>query len=159
MHSQNQKGMTLIEVLLSIVILTIILGTVIKFFPQMGMMNKQNETKQQAVNLAKKELMYWKISLETSQDFMDFKNNTNPNQIFTFINKVEGDTITIEPETVSIKTLTTKSSNSDFGVKVIIYKESDLTSNPRKAYQIHIKLLKDGNEDNPYSETYGYIFY
>lgn len=159
MFYRNQRGLTLIEVLLSIVILSIILGTFMKFFPQMGLMNKQNETKQQAVNLAKKELMYWKTLIETSKDFNDFRKNNNPNQNFSFINKTEGDSVTIGTDSIAINTLATNSSDSIFGVQVIIFKNSDLTNEPIKAYPIHIKLLKDRNENKPYSETYGYIFY
>ncbi|KAB2338726.1 prepilin-type N-terminal cleavage/methylation domain-containing protein [Cytobacillus depressus] len=159
MYEQNQKGLTLIEVLLSIVILSIILGTFIKFFPQMGLINKQNETKQQAVNLAKKELMYWKNVIETSNDFNVFRKNNNLTQSFSFINKTKGDTVTINIDTITIKTLSTNASDSKFGVQVKINKKSDLTTEPIKAYPIHIKLLKEGNEANPYSETYGYIFY
>ena len=42
---ENEKGLTLIEVLASIVILSIILVSIMNFFPQMGLMNKTNARK------------------------------------------------------------------------------------------------------------------
>lgn len=148
----NEKGLTLLEVLLSIVILTIILVTVMNFFPQMGFMNKQNEDKQQATNLAKKELIYWQETLGNSSDFENFKKN--PKQDYPFIR--EDDTVSDNTSTITIKTNTTRSTNSIFNVEVIINKDSDLDSEPTKAYPIDIKLFK--NKDTLVSETYGYVF-
>src|SRR5581483_8216393 len=56
---KNEKGLTLLEVLISIVILSIILVSFMGIFPQMGMMNQQNSNKEQAVNTAKRLLISW----------------------------------------------------------------------------------------------------
>jgi type II secretory pathway pseudopilin PulG len=58
---KNEKGITLLEVLLSITILSIIFISFMSFFPQMGFMNKQNEDKTQAVNIAKQILNKWRL--------------------------------------------------------------------------------------------------
>ncbi|MFG5995025.1 prepilin-type N-terminal cleavage/methylation domain-containing protein, partial [Salmonella enterica] len=55
----NERGISLIEVVASIVLLAIIMVSVINLLPQMGKKNNQNEDKQIAVNLASKELAYW----------------------------------------------------------------------------------------------------
>jgi type II secretory pathway component PulJ len=56
---KNEKGVTLIEVLAAIVILMIILGSVMNFFPQIGFVNKSNEEKAEAINTAKLILHNW----------------------------------------------------------------------------------------------------
>ncbi|MCQ6273511.1 prepilin-type N-terminal cleavage/methylation domain-containing protein [Bacillus sp. V3B] len=152
MIHHNQKGVTLLEVLLSIVILTIILVSIMNLLPQMGFMNKQNEDKQQAINLAKKELIYWQGTLESS-NFTSFKGN--PEQDYPFIE--EDDIISTNIDTIIIETDTTGPANSIFNVEVIIQKDSDLDSEPIKAYPLHIKLFK--NKGTLVSETYGYVFY
>ena len=56
---QNNKGVTLVEVLAAMAILSIILISIMNIFPQMGMMNKQNEEKAQGINTAKQLLIEW----------------------------------------------------------------------------------------------------
>jgi Prokaryotic N-terminal methylation motif len=56
---KDEKGITLVEILASITLLSIILVSIITFFPQVGMNNKHNEEKIQAINLAKKILAVW----------------------------------------------------------------------------------------------------
>lgn len=54
----NERGISLVEVVASIVILAIILISIVNLLPQMGLKNNQNEDKQVAVNSASKELAY-----------------------------------------------------------------------------------------------------
>jgi prepilin-type N-terminal cleavage/methylation domain-containing protein len=56
---QDNKGVTLVEVLAAMAILSIILISIMNIFPQMGMMNKQNEEKSQGINTAKQLLIEW----------------------------------------------------------------------------------------------------
>ncbi|XXM71494.1 PulJ/GspJ family protein [Lysinibacillus sphaericus] len=55
----NEKGITLVEILVSFTLLSIILVSIFSFFPQVGKSNKQNEEKIQAINLGKKVLAGW----------------------------------------------------------------------------------------------------
>lgn len=58
-YIKNEKGITLVEVLAAIVILSIVLGSVMNFFPQIATVNKVNEDKSKAISLAKQELIKW----------------------------------------------------------------------------------------------------
>lgn len=61
-YIRNEKGVTLIEVLVSIVLLSIIFLSVMRFFPQMGLMNNQNQNKAKAINITKEVLINWQES-------------------------------------------------------------------------------------------------
>ena len=56
---RNEKGVTLIEVLATVVILSIILVSVMNFFPQVGLINNVNGEKSQAISTAKQVLIDW----------------------------------------------------------------------------------------------------
>jgi prepilin-type N-terminal cleavage/methylation domain-containing protein len=60
MH-ENEKGLTLVEILAAITILSIIVVSFLSFFPQVGMMNQQNDVKTKGINAAKKILAQWTI--------------------------------------------------------------------------------------------------
>ena len=135
---QNEKGITLLEVLLSITILSIILLSITNFFPQMGMMNEHNEAKSQGVNEAKKVLVKWK----SSQEVIKFlKNPTPANRPREY--KSEDNTH-----------FYFHTSEQGFNIDIKIEKTSDLNSTPFKVHLIQIKLQKDNRF---VSETYGYI--
>jgi prepilin-type N-terminal cleavage/methylation domain-containing protein len=57
---KNEKGVTLVEVIAAMALLSIILISMMGIFPQMGFINKQNEDKSQAINSAKQILNEWK---------------------------------------------------------------------------------------------------
>ncbi|WNS74471.1 prepilin-type N-terminal cleavage/methylation domain-containing protein [Bacillus sp. DTU_2020_1000418_1_SI_GHA_SEK_038] len=139
MHCDNQKGLTLVEVLLSIVILTIILGTIIKFFPQMGMMNKQNEIKQEAVNIAKEILIDWQ---NKGDDLKKFLTNPSSNVLPGYSHNDD-------------KYFYFNETKGNLNIEVKIRKKPDLDGYPSKAYLVHIKLKN--NQGKKISETYGYI--
>ncbi|CAH2716273.1 hypothetical protein BACCIP111895_03457 [Neobacillus rhizosphaerae] len=73
---QNEKGVTLLEVLISIVILSIIFLSVMRFFPQMGFMNNQNAEKTQAINTAKEILIDWQNSPHAKAFLVDPTNES-----------------------------------------------------------------------------------
>lgn len=139
MYYRNQKGLTLIEVLLSIVILSIILVTFMKFFPQMGMMYKQNENKQQAVNVAKELLIDWQKKGDALNSFISNPSNS----------------VIPGYKSSDTKYYYFQEKRYDFDVEIIIKKNPDLNGSPFKAYPVHIKLKS--NKGNIITETYGYI--
>jgi len=147
----NERGISLVEVVASIVILAIILISIVNLLPQMGLKNNQNEDKQVAVNLASKELAYWQSTLK--DDFNSLL--ANPNATFSFIKS--GDTLTSDSNTITIFTTTTKSMTSKYHSKIIITKKPDLNSLPTKANQISIFIYKNNNI--LVTENYGYVFY
>ncbi|MGF3105018.1 type IV pilus modification PilV family protein [Rossellomorea sp. DUT-2] len=139
--TQNEKGITLLEVLLSMVILSIVLLTIVNFFPQMGRMNTYNGEKMKAVNLARGELATWKErdSLDTPPPHYILNEGTDPHNYHYFTSTIDG-----------------------FKVNVTIDKQSDLDTtespslspSPSKAHQMLIQVLED---QKIVSETYGYM--
>lgn len=139
MEIQNEKAFTLIEVLASIVILIIILVSVMKLFPLMGMMNKQNIDKTEAINLAKVELLAWQ-----SKDLRDFFVHPSKDKIPSF-DRFEANYFVFYEE------------KDNYNLEVWLKKGSDLKSKPIKANMMVIKILNENNA--VISETYGYYFY
>lgn len=150
MDLRNEKGLTLVEVLASIVILSIVLVIFMNFFPQMALMNNKNEEKQQAINLAKKELIYWQNEMKSQSDLDNFLNT--PSTISQF--KAEcNENISLD---FGCGIFNYHVNSESFDVIVMIKKTSDLETNSTKLHQIHIQLIKE-NQEYPTSETYGYI--
>ena len=73
---RDEKGLTLLEVLISIVILSFIFLSIMNFFPQMGFINKVNEDKAKTVNYANELLIEWKNS-DSVKDCIKNKNGTS----------------------------------------------------------------------------------
>ena len=134
----NEKGLTLIEVLLSITILSIILVSMMYIFPQMGFMNQKNEEKTQAINTTKQILIEWK----NNQEVKNFLSNPT---LYTLPDYLK------EQDTHYY----TETTRDNIKVIIKIAKESDLKSNPAKAYQIHVQLLDQNGAI--ISESFGYI--
>ena len=148
----NEQGITLVEVIASIVILSIILISLISLLPQMGLKNNQNEDKQVAINLAAKELAYWQGQLGSTTTFNSL---VTPGTTFPFM--TSSDTLTYDANTITIKTATTKSMTSKYNTIVKIKRTEDLASSPKKANQISVLLYK--NNTILVTEIYGYIIY
>ncbi|MCA0150485.1 prepilin-type N-terminal cleavage/methylation domain-containing protein [Rossellomorea vietnamensis] len=134
----NEKGITLLEVLVSITILSVILLSITNFFPQMGMMNEHNGAKSQGVNEAKEILVKWKASREVRKFLIDPAPINRP----------------VEYKSEDNTYFYFNTSEQNFDIHIKIKKKSDLNSTPSKAHFIEIKLQKD---HHIVSETYGYI--
>ncbi|MEQ2529394.1 type II secretion system protein [Bacillaceae bacterium CLA-AA-H227] len=139
MDFQEEKGFTLIEILLSIVILTIILVSIMNFFPQMGLFNRHNLEKTEAINLAKKELVEWQ-----KVDFENFLAQPSTKKISEF-NRYE------EPYYIFVE------EQNSYTVEIWLKSKSDLHTAPTKAHEMQVKILDDNNR--LLSETYGYYLY
>ncbi|WP_071395931.1 type IV pilus modification PilV family protein [Bacillus tuaregi] len=148
MNFFNQKGTTLIEVLLSIVILTIVLTSIMNFFPQMGHLNNKNLAHTNAVGIAKEELLFW-------QNEKAVLSALAKNQMHTLEN--------YKGEAAGYYIFERQLNNYKREVK--IQKEDEKKVNPSgiedeakyKAHYIHITI--QNNQDELISETYGYIIY
>lgn len=150
LNFNNQKGTTLVEVLLSIVILTIVLTSIMNFFPQMGMINKQNENKTQAISLAKKVLIEEWQTIYIKDQFSEWvkdNNNILPENL-EYSSPKEKDGYLFYKR---------KDKLASFDVEVIIKIDPDLKTKPSHANAIHIKLIND--KGTIVSENYGYIIY
>ncbi|MEL4024534.1 type IV pilus modification PilV family protein [Lysinibacillus endophyticus] len=154
----NEKGISLIEVIASLVILSFILISFVSFFPQMGKTNNSNEDKQQAISIAKTELIYWKDYFEfNGPEFKSFI--STPSNSFSFIQTTD-EIDSTEKETkiiISTKPRSTYSKPvSNYSYDLVINTINDLENGTTNAYQIIIKMYK--NETIPLTETYGYVF-
>jgi prepilin-type N-terminal cleavage/methylation domain-containing protein len=137
---RNEKGVTLIEVLLSIVILSSILLTTMSFFPQMGLLNNQNQVKTQGINTAKEILLKWQNDSRLDAFF------TNPDAgVISDYKPIAGDDYNFETD------------EGEFFVNIKIKKTPSRESNIYNAHLIVIKLYKINKRDNIVSETYGYV--
>ncbi|MCU9614025.1 type II secretion system GspH family protein [Caldibacillus lycopersici] len=134
----NQQGVTLLEILVSIVILSIILVSMMYIFPQMGFINQKNQEKTQAINTAKEILVEWQRKEE----------------IISFLAKP---TLHKKPDYLSERTNDYYAAfpKGDWQVAITIAKQSDINTNPTKAHQIHVQLY--GGNHSVVSESYGYI--
>lgn len=132
----NEKGVTLIEVLVAMTLLSIILISFMNIFPQMGLTNKHNENKTQAINTAKEILIDW----QNAQDIKNFLVNQS-------ITPIPRGGLLVGNDYV----FTDRIGNYDVTIK--IKKNSDLSTSPSKAHLIQI-VLKNGNIT---SETQGYV--
>lgn len=140
----NEKGLTLIEVLASLVILSIIFLSILRLFPQMGLMNKVNEDKTQAINTAKQLLIDWQNSVGVQDYLEDQTTGSLPGFV-----KSEGDYYYCT------------TTEGKFTANIKIKRTSELTSaataSPFKVHYIEIQLLNKRN--TVVSEIYGYIRY
>jgi prepilin-type N-terminal cleavage/methylation domain-containing protein len=144
---RNEKGVTLIEVLVSMVLLSIIFISVMKFFPQMGSINKQNEDKTQAINIAKEILINWQESSEVKW-FLVKKDQVTG---FTSVDaKVDYTNFHYDDDYYYFET-----SKDKYTVHIKVNKSPTTSSKLSSVHSIGIKLFnKNGNV---VTDTYGYV--
>jgi prepilin-type N-terminal cleavage/methylation domain-containing protein len=135
---RDEKGLTLIEVLISIVILTLIFLSIMNFFPQMSFINKENEDKSKAVNYANELLIEWK----TSVNVKDCVKNNNCTSLPSYYN-------------TDLNYYYYKTTKGGFDATIKIKKSTDLVSTPVSTRLIDIQLFN--KRKNMVAETFGYI--
>ncbi|WP_169907960.1 type IV pilus modification PilV family protein [Priestia abyssalis] len=85
MSDQDEKGFTLIEVLLSIIILTIVLTTFFQFFSQSMLFSSRNVEKQQAIQIVR-QLMN---ELQENEHVYPINDETTLNDLFSKVDNIE----------------------------------------------------------------------
>jgi prepilin-type N-terminal cleavage/methylation domain-containing protein len=135
----DEKGFTLLEVLISIVLLSVIFLSIMNFFPQMGLINQENENKTKAINTAQAVLVEWEHNDDVTTKL---KNNINSTAIPGYY---KSDSNYYYYKTVK----------DNFNVIIKIKMDSDLVSAPIKTRLIKIQVLNKRN--NVVGETFGYI--
>ena len=158
-HSLNEKGLTLVEVLAALVILSIIFVGVMTIFPQMTLFNAKTETKLDTMNLARQEMS----EIETAPEWAgtavpDYLSAEKITDIMTDAG------YTLE-STASNADFLRFQKNSDYIYQADIYLDCEPFSadaekcaetDPNKLYKVHLKILKNSQIS---SETYSYITY
>nr|WP_263325548.1 prepilin-type N-terminal cleavage/methylation domain-containing protein [Neobacillus sp. Marseille-Q6967] len=155
---KEEKGVTLLEVLLAMTILSIVLISILNLYPQMGFVNKQNQDKAQAINIAKEILIDWQESRKV-KSFLQINPTNQVSQIGSVFppNQVnERDYYTeFKPNPSGTDYIfITKRNNFDVTIKINKSPRSEETSQVYKAHLIVVQVKK-GNTTT--SETYGYV--
>jgi prepilin-type N-terminal cleavage/methylation domain-containing protein len=135
---ENEKGITLVEILAAMTILSIILLSIAHFFPQVGLLNQQNNVKTNGINEVKEVLMDWK----ESEEVVRFLSNDNATVPEGYQGEDKGYHIF-------------QTTRDGFSAYIKIKEESDLNSNPSGAHYIHVELFDE--KGTSVSETYGYV--
>ncbi|MCM3587655.1 prepilin-type N-terminal cleavage/methylation domain-containing protein [Mesobacillus maritimus] len=136
----NERGVTLVEVLAAMAILSIILVSVMNIFPQMGMMNTVNEDKAQGISSAKELLLEWQ----------------NNNEVKTYISNPDTTILlSLVPPQLEDGFYIFETTHGEFTGNIKIQQEPSKTSELSNAHLIIVQLLNDKNKI--VSETYGYI--
>ncbi|WP_210366194.1 type II secretion system protein [Bacillus sp. REN3] len=135
----DEKGVTLVEILLSIVILSFVLISVMNLFPQAGLLIEKNETKSNGIHAARELLASWQGSME-AKVFLEHPSEENRPASFV---KEEGGYYFFQTDI------------GEYIGEIRIKKAADLDSAPAKPHLVHIKVLDQKNEK--ISETHGYL--
>lgn len=134
----NQKGLTLMEILAAIVIITLIILFLGNLLPLMARTNEVNEKKIEAIHLANEQLIAWQ------EYFQDPEKQIIPKKLCS----ENGKFVSRYPLDNSYHVVVTIYPNDD-------YQSSDI-SGRIKAHQIRVQIYDEQNDQ--LTETYGYIF-
>jgi prepilin-type N-terminal cleavage/methylation domain-containing protein len=147
---KQENGVTLLEVLLALAILSIVLISFMSMFPQMGMMNKHNEDKTQAINLAKEILIKWQESDEVSGFLISADPAVETTGFISEDPAIDYSSFKNEGGFYYFET-----SKDIYKVKIKIKNSPNNSSRKSHIHSITVQLLND--KGNVVSETYGYI--
>lgn len=159
----NEKGLSLVEVLAAVVILSIVFVGIMTIFPQMTLFNSKTETKLDTMNLARQEVSLisgesaWvgKRNSSNSDIYEDFKTVLAAKMPATGFNKVAQYSKFIRYEKVDGYRY-----EADIYIECQPFLEEDvngMTCNDpslTQLYKVHLKVY-DGNRIS--SQTYSYI--
>lgn len=146
----NMNGFTLLEVLASIVILSIVVVTFLSFFPQMDLINKNTKDNLDSVAVAKELLAELKPF-----EYTEIDRSSNPI------------TLSTDPPTVLAKD--DQQSTADFliihgtyrgkGITVTINRKEEMyhTSEYLDKHEMKIEVFESIQKSNPSSTIYGFI--
>ncbi|MDR7237411.1 type IV pilus modification PilV family protein [Neobacillus drentensis] len=153
-YFHGQKGVTLIEVLASIVILAIILLTSMSFFTSSSKFNSLSSNKMDATNIARETQEEFKLDAAKNKALKDLIDQaiTNPGRfpLTSFPNLVTSKDI----ELVSGKLkFTLNKSNSNVVVSVDLI---PVSNQHKKLYTMHVEVW---NDNRKLSETFTYFEY
>ncbi|ALC89783.1 hypothetical protein AM500_08360 [Bacillus sp. FJAT-18017] len=146
-NSLNQEGFTLLEVLLSIVLLTIILTSFLGFFTQSAIFNKKNEQKLDTMQTAQTIINLIEINIE-KQDLI-ILNLIDANGIVLnkpkSLNKLELEQYLGEPI------------SSDYTISALMDNSSFIINNTAENLIMFKVIVQNPADSNDKSETYTYI--
>jgi len=129
----NERGLTLVEILASLVILGIVFVGFMTVFPQMTNFNEKTGSKLETMNLARSKL-----------------------------DEIKDEGIPAVCKEIKDKCVIPDDSFKSYKVIIEYTMKPDLKKDREAAgqvalYQVHIKFFRPGHEDKPVSETFGYV--
>ncbi len=135
---KNEQGLTLIEVLASIVLLSIVIVSFLSLFPQITNFNKSTEVNLQAAATAKE------VRVLVKEKFTNF-DSPSP------LNVLESETIEISDTTIKYNGF-----YNNFPIEVVILKnKKDVSGDFEDLYQMKVSVFNENSTEISY--TYGYI--
>ena len=135
---KEETGLTLVEVLAALVLLSIVFIGFMTIFPQMNNVNNRTEAKLVTMNIAKQELAMLKDSPSRLDPDKKIKNSMSPDLFETYDLSVDDYNILVDCYDTESQTCSAVGE----------------TSRKPKLYKIHLKIEKDGKLN---SETFGYL--
>ena len=146
----DQKGFTLIEVLLSVVILSIVLTVFMSFFSQSSLFIRKNEEKLGTSNTA--QMVLTLIQENTAEEILASEGIIN--ELFVVNGDPSGGLSVTDNE--KIKRIINRDLNSKYSIKLLFKNVYD-DSNNRNENLILVKVIVADPENNEASETFTYI--
>jgi len=155
-YIKNNKGISLIEILLSIVILGILIASLITFFPQASQSTNETDKKLTSINIAKEWLVQAQNSTEVKSFLNNMVNQPNSSIVYSITN-------------MDYQGLPLVSINHDAQYGELVLKEENyfvhltISSTPEdlknigktRLYKIHVHIYDEKNKLK--SNIYGYL--
>ncbi|MFJ7826936.1 type II secretion system protein J [Psychrobacillus sp. NPDC096623] len=145
--TKNTNGFTLVEILASVVLLTVVISLFLSIFPQMSNMNNRNGENLDAANAAKELLMLVKENYTLD----DSTNNLKGNILDFSISQNNTTSIIVEG--------TYKALNDKIFFAEVKIEKNGAISNSKidNLYQVTIKVKNRQEDSKALATTYGYI--
>jgi len=146
---QNDKGISLIEILISIVLLSILITSFLTFFPQVSSFNQKTDERLTSVTLAKS----WLVQAQNSEStlYKQLINLTdNPS---ASINTSDLDLLTNINRNSDVIELIFKENN--YFIHLYLYYREETLKGANTLYKIRIDVFDEQDKLN--SHIYGYI--
>ena len=141
---KNNSGFTLIEILASVVLLTVVLSMFLSIFPQMANMNNRTGDNLDAANVGKEVLVKMKK--------MSYENITSKTNL-----PIDNTTYTNSTNNIQIKgTYVTNIENYNVEININKTHDVEINSSTTRLRRFSIKILDDQNK-NTLTTTYGYL--
>lgn len=141
---KNNSGFTLIEILASVVLLTVVLSMFLSIFPQMANTNNRTGDNLDAANVGKEVLVKMKK--------MSYENITSKTNL-----PIDNTTYTNSTNNIQIKgTYVTNVENYNVEININKTHDVEINSSTTRLRRFSIKILDDQNK-NTLTTTYGYL--
>ncbi|WP_040228963.1 type IV pilus modification PilV family protein [Bhargavaea cecembensis] len=152
----EENGLTLVEILATLVIIGIVFIGVMSIFPQMTLFNERTDVKLDAMNIAREEMALFK-SLDAeklqNEDLVTFAKRLAEN--FEAVNP-NADMVNVRGGTGGIAVLTYGLKSGEFVEAIISPPDEDEQFDDYQLHKVHLMVSEREGSHNM-SETYGYL--